>query len=386
MAISHSLELAGPPTSLGAQHGAALGKRFRADCQQFIRSAETIFHTPYERIRADLGIFDRFVPDQYRQEMQALADAASVTYEDILALTTFLDTSAILVAQRPHCINLVAYGPATADGRLLHGRNLDFPAAGFAEKTAAVFIYHPERGPLPAVASVAPRRRVGGNAFLSVAWGGFIGAVTGMNEHGLTVTEISASNQRISPAGIPVMILLRMVLQYASNIEEAIEIIRSSQRTAGFNITLTDWRVPEAVCVEFDAEKVGIRRARKSLLVVSENSLTPKLAKQELWQCGPARHIRAHDLADQHYGRITPEVMIEILRDRWDPIYRRQGKSYNCLCSNETVQSVIFLPQERRALISNRSVPAPDGEYVEYTLPAVSGVVPATRLRHPDLS
>jgi len=348
----HPLKLSGTPAALGAQHGASLGEGFRADCESFLHSAETIFNTPYERIRANLEVLDRFVPDEFRQEMQGLAQAAGVTYENILALNTFLDTSGILVAQRPHCINLVAYGPATTDGRLIHGRNLDFPAAGFAEKTAAVFMYRPEHG----------------NAFLSVAWGGFIGAVTGMNEHGLTVTEISASNHRVSPEGIPVMILLRMVLQYASSIEEAIEIIRSSPRTAGFNITLTDWRVPEAVCVEFDAEKVGIRRARKSLLVVSENSLTPRLAKQELWQCGPARHIRAHDLADQHYGRITPEIMIEILRDRWDPIYRRQGKSYNCLCSNETVQSVVFLPQERRALISNRSVPAPDGEYVEYTL------------------
>jgi hypothetical protein len=371
MTMAEPVDLTGNPTSLGAQHGAALGERFRADCQQFIHSAETIFDTPYERIGANLDIFDRSVPDEYRQEMQALADAASVTYEDILALNTFLDTDGIVESQASHCINLVAYGPATADGRLLHGRNLDFPAVAFAERNAAVFTYRADRG----------------NAFLSVAWGGFIGVLTGMNEHGLTVTEITSRARHVSPEGIPLMLLLRMVLQYASNIEEAIEIIRSSPRTAGFNVTLTDWRVAEAVCVEFDAEKVGIRRARKSLLVVSENRLTPALAKeQRLSPSGVARHIRAHDLADRHYGRITPEVMIEILRDRWDPVYRREGKSHNCLCSNETVQSVIFVPQERRALISNRSVPAPDGEYVEYTLPAVSGVVPATRLRHPDLS
>jgi len=353
MSIVSPSELSGNPCALGAEHGAALAPLVQFMIRDFVGASDRIFETPHERIRANLSTLDKHVPHEFREEMQALADSAGVTYEDILALNTFLDTDAIVESEKSYCINLVAYGPATADGRLLHGRNLDFPTAGFAEKTAAVFIYHPEHG----------------NGFLSVAWAGFIGALTGMNEHGLTVTEITSRTRHVSPEGIPLMLLLRLVLQYAGNIEEAIGIIRSSPRTAGFNITLTDWRVPEAVCVEFDAEKVGIRRARRSLLVVSENRLTPALAKgQRLSPSGVARHIRAHDLADQHYGRITPEIMIEILRDRWDPIYRRQGKSYNCLCSNETIQSVVFLPQERRAWISNRSIPAPDGEYVEYTL------------------
>jgi len=353
MSNAPALEVSGNPSALGSGHGAAMAPLVQFMIRDFVGASDRIFETPQERIRANLTTLDRHVPQEFREEMQALADAAGVTYEDILALNTFLDTDAIVESEKSYCINLVAYGPATTDGRLIHARNLDFPGGRLTAPAAIVFHYRPEEG----------------NGFLSVAWAGFIGALTGMNEHGLTVTEITSRTPCVSPEGIPLMLLLRMVLQYASSIEDAIEIIRSSPRTAGFNITLTDGRVPEAVCVEFDAEKVGIRRARKSLLVVSENRLTPALAKgQRLSPSGVARHIRAHDLADQHYGRITPEVMIEILRDRWDPIYRREGKSHNCLCSNETIQSVVFLPEERRAWISNRSIPAPDGEYVEYTL------------------
>ena len=380
---------------MGAQHGAALAPLVRRAVRDFIVASDRLFETPNDRIRQNLETLDRFVPDEYRVEMQALADAAGVTYEDILALNTFLDTDGIVESEKSYCINLVAFGPATADGRLLHGRNLDFPAGEVAEKAAAVFLYRPQGISAKRPDAHEPRRDSstsplanardsarndcygaceGGAdnssaSFLSVAWAGFIGALTGMNEHGLTVTEISSRTRHVSPEGVPLMLLLRMILQYASDIEEAIEIIRSTPRTAGFNITLTDWRVPEAVCVEFDAERVGIRRARRSVLVVSENRLTPALSPgQRLSPSGVARHIRAHDLADQHYGRITPEVMIEILRDRWDAVYRRHGKSHNCLCSNETVQSVVFLPEERRAWISNRRLPAPDGEYAKYRL------------------
>jgi hypothetical protein len=355
MTTAEPLDVAGNPTSLGAGHGAALREAIRFNCERFLRASEGVFGIPYERIRAHLDAFDRFVPDEYRDEMQAVAQAAGVSYEDILALNTFLDTDAIVESQVSHCINLVAYGAATADGRLIHGRNLDFPTAGTIEKTAAVLVVRPDRG----------------NAFLSVGLAAFVGTPTGMNEHGLTVTEITSRTPHVRAEGVPLMILLRMVLQYASSIAEASEIIRSTPRTAGFNITLTDWRGPEAVCVEFDCENVGIRRARRSLLVVSENRLTPALSRgQRLSPSGVARHIRAHDLADEHYGRITPEVMREILRDRWDPVYRRVGKSHNCLCSNDTVQSVVFLPEERHAWVSNRSIPAPDGESIEYRIPA----------------
>jgi len=368
MAVASPVELAGGPVALGTQHGAALGANIRINCDKFLRSSEQIFGTPYQRIRSNVDILLHFLPEEHRQEICAVAEAAQVSYEELVALNTLLDTDTIVESEKSYCINVVAYGPATADGRLAHGRNLDFPGGGILENTAEVFVYRPERG----------------NAFLSVAWAGFIGAVTGMNEHGLTATEITSRTPCVSKEGVPLMILLRMILQYADTIEAAIEIIRSSPRTGGFNITLTDWRVPEAVCVEFDAEKVGIRRAQKSVLVVSENRLAAVMSKgQRLSPSGVARHIRACDLADAHYGQLTPEVMMQILRDRWDPIYRREGKSHNSLCSNHSLQSVVFLPEESRAWVSNRHVPAPDHEYVEYRLASAAhaGEVAATPSR-----
>jgi isopenicillin-N N-acyltransferase-like protein len=354
VASVHSFALSGDPKAIGVQHGQGLADAVRRNCEQFLHGAESIFETPYELIREAAGSFDRFVPEEYRVEMGALAAAAGLEYEEVLALNTFLDTDVICESEKPHCINVVAYGPATADGRLIHGRNTDFPCGEIAQRTPTVFIYRPDRG----------------NTFLSAFWAGFIGVVTGMNQQGLTVTEISSRSHRLSRGGVPLMILLRTILQYANDIDEALEIIRSSPRTAGFNITLSDYRVPGATCVEFDAERMETREAENSVLVVSENCLTRQMARgQYLLPCGVARHMRAHDLADQHYGRITRHVMMEILQDKWDPIHRREGASYNCLCNNHTAQSVVFLPDERKAWISIREVPAPDGQYVEYSLP-----------------
>ena len=353
--------LCGSPRDIGLEHGSRLGAEIADLVESFLERSAKVFETPYEEIRRRVKCFEEHTDAEYLEEMQAIARGAGVDYEDILALNSFFDTDSIFTYQSSTCINLVAFGPATADGRLLHGRNLDFPSTQACQNAARVFEYHPQTG----------------NSFLSACWAGAAGVFTAMNSVGLTITEVGAWDRDVSWKGTPLTLLLRKIMQYAESLEEAFEIARMTPKTAGFNITVSDWRVPEAMAIEISASAAARRKSRKSLLVVSDNRMSAtKMSGQLAPPSAISRYIRMYDLAEQWYGRIDLASMRNILRDRYDLLLRRESLTYNSICNSGTLQSVMFEPEDRALWVSQWSVPAPDGAFVKYTLEGAPDVAP----------
>jgi isopenicillin-N N-acyltransferase-like protein len=272
-----------------------------------------------------------------------------------LALNALVDISQILASQRKTCINVVAFGEASADGSLIHGRNTDFPCTDVLPRTATVFHCRPDKG----------------YPYLSVAWAGFSGALTAMNSAGITVTEVGYIFDELQLEATPIALIVRRIAQYATTIDDAVAIVAESRRTAGFNLTVTDWKVPEARAIEFTATRYGVRSADRGLLVVSDNRLSRAMTKRQLAEpCGVARYIRALSLAEAERGSIDLDAMKRILRDRFDVLSYRMSDTVNCVCSRNTIQSVVFQPEQQTAWVSHNTIPAPTGEYVAYKLPA----------------
>ena len=121
-----------------------------------------------------------------------MAAASKLDEAETLLANCFLDLTPIagLLDDR------AAGGARSPDHVARFARNLDFPSYGVADNASVVLVYH-------------PTDRFG---FVTIGWPGMIGALSGMNEHGLTLANMEVPPCRRSPAhAMPYALLYRTV-------------------------------------------------------------------------------------------------------------------------------------------------------------------------------
>lgn len=214
------------------ERGEAIGK-LGADLlyQQEKAFADKLFEmVPSSRYRAFLHyfitIFNRrlgaSVPLEYRQEIKAMSascthefDGFGNPYERQMQYHSAHDIGHVMQDYMlVGCTSFAVWGRESADSSLLIARNFDFYMGEEFAKNKLVLFEKPDSG----------------YAYVSVTWPGMLGVVSGMNTEGLAVT-INASKLEVpSSSATPISILVKSILQYASNIEEA-ETIAASFKT-----------------------------------------------------------------------------------------------------------------------------------------------------------
>ena len=141
--------------------------------------------------------------------MDSLASAAGLPREEVRLANFFPEMF--------HCSGFAVYGKATTDGRLYHGRILDYMRGMGLEQSAVVMVFQPDRG----------------NAWVNVGYAGFIGSVTAMNEKHLAIGEMGGKGQGHWD-GKPMAELVREVMEKANTLDEAVEIMRKGPRTCEY--------------------------------------------------------------------------------------------------------------------------------------------------------
>lgn len=214
------------------ERGEAIGK-LGADLlyQQEKAFADKLFEmVPSSRYRAFLHyfitIFNRrlgaSVPLEYRQEIKAMSASCTHEFDDFgspyerqMQYHSAHDIGHVMQDYMlVGCTSFAVWGRESADSSLLMARNFDFYMGEEFAKNKLVLFEQPDSG----------------YAYVSVTWPGMLGVVSGMNTQGLAVT-INASKLEVpSSSATPISILVKSILQYASNIEEA-ETIASSFKT-----------------------------------------------------------------------------------------------------------------------------------------------------------
>ena len=227
--------------------------------QQEKAFADKLFEmVPSSRYRAFLHyfitIFNRrmgaSVPLEYRQEIKAMSascthefDEFGSPYERQMQYHSAHDIGHVMQDYMlVGCTSFAVWGRESADSSLLMARNFDFYMGEEFAKNKLVLFEKPDSG----------------YAYVSVTWPGMLGVVSGMNTQGLAVT-INASKLEVpSSSATPISILVKSILQYASDIEEAETIAASFKTFVCESILVGSANDGRAVIIEKTPSAMGI--------------------------------------------------------------------------------------------------------------------------------
>jgi len=203
-----------------------------------------------------------------------------------------------------------------------------------------------------------------------ITWGGMIGAVSGMNARGVTVTINAAPSGIPFSARTPVSILAREILQYAKNIHEAFEIAKKRQTFVSESFLIGSAADNKAVILEKTTERTVCYDPGSNFIICAnhfqdkEFSSLPEHAKDR--KEGPSVYRYKRVLQDiTGSGKIDPFKAAAILRDRSGLNGKDLGmgneKSINQLICHH---SVIFEPSKGLVWVSTD--PYQLGPYICY--------------------
>lgn len=244
------LHLKGTPQEMGHQHGVLLKDRIKQNINFLLQEdAENGVEVGSVKIpRAMIGgvligAFEGKVPARFNAEMKAIAKAAEIPEWKVVA--------ANLIPEMFHCSGFALLSKATADGKLYHGRVLDYGIELKLQDHAVVIIQEPE----------------GRNGFVNVSYAGFIGSVTGMNTEQISIGEMGGKGVG-QWDGIPMSFLVRMVLEDAGTLDEAIRVFSENKRTCEYFYVIADAKSDSAVGIKAVPERIEIVRpgAKHALL------------------------------------------------------------------------------------------------------------------------
>jgi len=372
----------GDPYQIGLQSGAVTQELFEEQERAFLGKVGEIVPSKFKQylLRKVLAWYNRkmylHVPEEYKAEIYGLSRYAGDDYDyvadDYLRMLYLHSAHDIGHALQDlalvGCSSFAAWGDKTEDGSLIIGRNLDFYAGDeFAKNKIIAFI-----------------KPTNGYQFMSVAWPGMIGVVSGMNEKGLTVTINAGKSDVPLSAKTPISILTREILQYASNINEAIEIAKKRQVFVSESILVGSASDNRAITIEVSPENFGVYQVENSNQLICSNHFQSDAyandennIKQIAESHSQYRYERMEELLNETQ-KLTPQAAVDILRNRKGLNDKTIGygneKALNQLLAHH---GIVFKPSQQQVWVS--ASPYQLGAFVAYDLNTVFQEAPKNK-------
>ena len=238
------LHLKGTPYEMGYQQGALL----KHDIHELVHF---LFDVKAKELKAEVGGINllnpkraiggiaatqkKYVPERFHEELRAdVADSCrGSTVQDAIV--------ANFIPEMFHCSGFALSGSATKDGTLYHGRILDYGCDWKLQDHAVLVVAEPE----------------GKNPFVNVTYAGFIGSVTGMNAKNISIGEMGGRGLG-HWEGVPMAFLVRMALEEANTLDEAVAVFRDHPRTCEYYYVIADGKTGQGVGMEASWDKFNV--------------------------------------------------------------------------------------------------------------------------------
>jgi hypothetical protein len=307
------LFLKGSPQEMGRQHGTLLRKEIRDVCERILYGIGVGSSLPkggwfFGEIEDAQARIERFIDPRHLAEMDALAKAAGVHLQESRLANFFPELF--------HCSGFALFGKATKDGRMYHGRVLDYMKGVGLEQNAVVIVHQPDYG----------------HAWINLSYAGFVGSVTAMNERGISIGEMGGAGEG-EWDGKPMAELMREVMERASTLDEAVAIMRKGPRTCQYYYVISDGKSKDAV---------GIAATPKTFEVVKPGQSHPLLP------------------------HAIPDAVLLSADDRYEHLAKRVKDGYGTfdeksaialmtrpVCMTSNIQSVLFAPDTLDLWVAN---------------------------------
>ncbi len=325
-----------------------------------------------------VGYFNRHLPDhiteEYKEEILGISKYASDKYDFIAPkyhrILNYHGAHDIGHALQDKnmtvgCTSFSVWNQKSADGKLLVGRNFDFYSGDDFAKNKIVQFTHPKTG----------------YKFATVTWSGFIGACSGMNEKGLTITINAAKSAIPTDAATPIALLAREILQYAKNIEEAVAIAKKRDVFVSESILVGSAADHKTISIEKSPTKMDVYEVPNSNQIICPNhyqgpeykndlpNLTNQIESSSLYRGMRLKQLLANS------ETINYIQVAAILRNQKGLNDKNIGltneKGLNQLLAHH---AVIFKPEEKLMWVSAN--PFQCGQFVCYNLDSVFAKAP----------
>ena len=238
----------GSPIDMGRQYGALVGDTIAKNVALTYELFEKLGVAPELKARILDAAWRRLAPhtpERYIVEMEATVQGAQaagfqVTLADMQRLTAVTNfdlykreewlrelladegraaSQTLAGMARLSCTMFAVWGSRTQDGKMFALRNLDWNSQTGGDACRLITAYSPEdRAP-----------------FVTMGYGGVIGALAGMNEYGVSISEVGAfcASERLD--GTPWVFMARRILEESYSLEDAVAIVRETKHTLGYN-------------------------------------------------------------------------------------------------------------------------------------------------------
>jgi hypothetical protein len=228
--------LDGTPEQIGTAHGQLLHDESIRCIESVLYSFGTAHvirtgHWFRHDIEAAYARLAPHIPERHKQETRALAAALNLPNETLQILNVFPEMF--------HCSGFAVFNSATKDGKLYHGRVLDYMTTIGLQDAATTFIVKPE----------------GYLSFANVGYAAFIGSVSGMNTKAISLGEMGGKGEGHWD-GVPMATLMRRALEECSTLEEVMQLWTESPRTCEYYYVFADGKTNEAVGVAAYPESI----------------------------------------------------------------------------------------------------------------------------------
>ncbi len=334
------LRVSGSPYEIGLSYGKIMKKYFEKEKKEISELHSLAMRRYFFLFRPIASkIFNgkikkkaKMVPPEYLKELKGLSLSSNIELKDLMFLNFLYDFS------HPSCSSFIVKKRRS----LIFGRNLDYmiPNIDLGDKTL-IILFEPEKG----------------YKYIGFTFLGLNTFLTGINEKGIAIELNEIPTKGKGDKGFPPLYLMKMIMQYASNMKEVENLIVKHKIHIGVSFTVVSEREKKGAVFEVAYNKVKKRELKDDFLVSTNHFLTDLKDKLPLpYRSSVKRYIRIKELIEK---RMPAEF---ILKDQLDISNNKISVLSGSVNNDYTVHSILF--DGNRVIFSAGSNYAPDREKI----------------------